>query len=344
VFFREEGPVRQDKSVVSSKNPTWKRHAAIETAALRRCELPFPNPYENDDNETDSEMDEDPDGVVFENDVLPTVKDADEDGPPFPPPQVAPTSEGEVYNPKQVVVAHTNHAKPKFDQDAVPAMYYWRWDKSLKAFVSQPHPRVTIAGMFFRLKSQRPLPLARQRLLQLLMTRSLTPITLNFLRTELVPRLNRVHPVSLRLLHWLLVDMSQHRHIAYKWRVGTRWHLVVLHELYAYMRTRFKRNRFDCFRRRHRVYFQLDGKVHSTTVAQLHFFYVAHSFGVLQYASRNVAAIKADMEAFLATQAAKKKKQSVPSEPMSLLEPSAKTRSPWLFACQAPLLVQPFVT
>ena len=191
------------------------------------------------------------------------------------------------------------------DKDIVPSRFEWKWDGA--AWVSQERPRIPIVGAFFAFSK---VPAKQVELLNTILKQDACPIDDNFLRTELVPRLNRKHKVSLRLLDWLVVDYSRERNVAYRQYVPAlgREQIVIVHQLYCSLRDRWRRRRFDCFRRRHRVYFDLDGKTYSTTVAQLHFFFVAKMYGFLEYASNNLAEIDAHMKRTLTETAEAKRR------------------------------------
>lgn len=191
------------------------------------------------------------------------------------------------------------------DKDIVPSRFEWKWDGA--AWVSRERPRIPIVGAFFAFSK---VPAKQVELLNTILNQDACPIDDNFLRTELVPRLNRIHKVSLRLLDWLVVDYSRERNVAYRQYVPAlgREQIVIVHQLYCSLRDRWRRRRFDCFRRRHRVYFDLDGKTYSTTVAQLHFFFVAKMYGFLEYASNNLAEIDAHMKRTLTETAEAKRR------------------------------------
>jgi hypothetical protein len=196
------------------------------------------------------------------------------------------------------------------DKDVVPSRYEWAWDDAAGAWVSQERPRIPISGAFFAFSR---VPAKQVELLNTILNQEACPIDANFLRTELVPRLNRKHKVSLRLLDWLVVDYARERNVAYRQFVPVlnREVIVIVHQLYCSLRDRWRRRRFDCFRRRHRIYFDLDGKTYSTTVAQLHFFFVAKMYGFLEFAAANWGAIDAHMKRTLTETAEAKQRARV---------------------------------
>ena len=194
-------------------------------------------------------------------------------------------------------------AARKKDKDVVPSRMTWAWSPAHSAWALRPRPRLALAGPFFAFH---PVPSKHTELLRILLNAPDSPLHEDFLRAELVPRLNRNHRVSLRALDWLMVDYSCENKAVYMWKVGDGLDLVDIHEKYTRLLKCWRRRRFDCFRRRHRIYFELDGSIYPTTVAQLHFFYVAARYGFLEYAAVFLDEIDAHMKAtFVAKEAQK---------------------------------------
>ncbi len=206
------------------------------------------------------------------------------------------------------------------DKDFVPSRFTYVWDEETWEWKLRERPRIPIIGQFFAFS---PVPVKQIQLLKWILNHAMNPINEEFLRNELVPRLNRTHAVSLRLLDWLVVDYSRERNVAYRYFVPllNREVTIVVHQLYESLRYRWRRRRFDCFRRRHRVYFDLDGQTYSTTVAQLHFFFMSRMYGFLDYALQNLKDIENHMKRVLsattlAKQTAKAKKQKCRRKPL----------------------------
>ena len=204
------------------------------------------------------------------------------------------------------------------DKDKIPASTTWAWDDSLGNWLEVPRPRLLEVGIFF---SYSPVPSKQIVLLEWLhvgsrTSSSVSALDADFLRTHLIPRLNRTHPVSLRLLDWLVVDYAREKGIAYRrfFPHLNQYRLVVVYSLYFEWLTRWRRRHYDVFRRRHRIYFTLDGQTYSTTVAQLHFFYMAELYGFLDFAQENAAAIEAHMQFKLGITNAIKKKAAEAGE------------------------------
>ena len=195
---------------------------------------------------------------------------------------------------KQGVKINGARRKRRKDKDVVPSRMHWVWDAVAAAWTRAERPRLHAAGIFF---SFAMLPPKHIDLLRALLADAKCPLTERFLRTELVPRLNREHAVSLRALDWLMVDYACENNVAYMWPDATGVLRVVnVHDKYARLLKCWRRRRFDCFRRRHRIYFELDGKIFSTTVAQLHFFFVAHTYGFLEFTRQHLKEIDAHMK------------------------------------------------
>ena len=232
------------------------------------------------------------------------VADADEEDDTAPPRPKKPASA-----PAAADACDADVGRSK-DKDVVPSRFEWAWNEPTAAWVSRERPRIPIAGTFFAFSK---VPPKQVELLNTILNQEACPIDANFLRTELVPRLNRKHKVSLRLLDWLVVDFSRERNTAYRQFVPVlnREVIVIVHQLYCSLRDRWRRRRFDCFRRRHRIYFDLDNKTYSTTVAQLHFFFVAKMYGFLEFAANNWADIDAHMKRTLTETAEAKQRARV---------------------------------
>lgn len=186
--------------------------------------------------------------------------------------------------------------KRRRDKDRIPSEVTWSWDAELSNWKLTPRPRVVEVGIFF---SYIPIPTKQIVLLEwLLEDNEKSALNADFLRKHLIPRLNRTHPVSLRLLDWLVVDYAREKGIAYRWFFPhiNQHRLVVVYSLYFEWLTRWRRRHYDVFRRRHRIYFTLDGQTYSTTVAQLHFFYMAELYGFLVFAEQNAKDIEEHMQ------------------------------------------------
>lgn len=182
------------------------------------------------------------------------------------------------------------------DKDRIPSKQTFTWDELSKTWQLIDRPVVLRHGAFY---AYVPIPAKQEAVLTwMLAHRSVVDLDDTFLRTQLVTRLNRKHPVSLRLLDWLVVDYAREYNVRYATNLpphGERV-IVVMHALYTAWLNRWRRRLYDPFRRRHRLYFDLDGRTHSTTVGQLHFFFMAQMYGFLDYATAHLAEIDAHMK------------------------------------------------
>lgn len=97
------------------------------------------------------------------------------------------------------------------DKDEVPSKFVYK--KGVDGTYDRvPRPRTLTMGMFYAFED---IPAKQVRLLSLMLGNPTCPITEVFLRDTLVPRLRRVHDVSLRLLDWLVVDYACAHNVAY---------------------------------------------------------------------------------------------------------------------------------
>jgi hypothetical protein len=199
-----------------------------------------------------------------------------------------------------------NEDKPyrKRDKDRIPSKFV-TVQTGPDTWELQPRPICFSNGMFFSYKN---IPPKQKDLLQLMLDDKLNPIDESFLREHLVKRLNRTHPVSLRLVDWLVVDYACAKNVKYKKYIPSlkREVIVVVHKAYTSWLDRWRRRHYDPFRRRRRILFNLDGSTYSTTVAQLHFFYMANIYGFLEYATLKRDKILAHMTATTAASNAAK--------------------------------------
>jgi hypothetical protein len=206
------------------------------------------------------------------------------------------------------------------DKDRIPSRVTWVWDENGEAensgpsaagaWVLRPRPKVLQVGPFY---SYNAIPDKQLCLLNWLVDAKraddgMPVLNLEFLVKTLVPRLERVAGVSLRLIDWLVVDYAREHNIAYKRyfpsEKATR--VVVVYRQYTQWLMWWRRRHYDVFRRRHRIYFDGPSRTYSTTVAQLHFFYMADQYGFLEYAELHREAIQAHMQATLSTSTAAK--------------------------------------
>jgi hypothetical protein len=207
------------------------------------------------------------------------------------------------------------------DKDRIPSRETWVWDGTATgnaaaasggggAWVLRPRPRVLQVGPFYSYAS---IPDKQLCLLNWLVDAKraddgLPVLNVDFLVKTLVPRLERVAGVSLRLIDWLVVDYAREHNIAYKryFPAENATRVVVVYRQYTQWLMWWRRRHYDVFRRRHRIYFDGPARTYSTTVAQLHFFYMADQYGFLEYAELHREAIQAHMQATLSSSTAAK--------------------------------------
>lgn len=154
--------------------------------------------------------------------------------------------------------------------------------------------------------------------------------TTDMLRTVLVPMIEQKHVVSLRALDWLVTNYSKKTPVVYETPITNtitsrkqNSSVVNIHAEYKNWLRTHKRKNFDMFRRKGRIFFELDAHVYETTVAQINFFYWAIKYEVLSYALQHVKAIESDHSITLkstrkGTFEKQKKKRRELSKPPSL--------------------------
>ena len=115
------------------------------------------------------------------------------------------------------------------------------------------------------------------------------------IRGLLLPIITQKDTLSLRVLDWLVTNYAKKHNIVYKYKVeGDTLMLNVYSEYKSWLRN-YRRRNFDPFRRRSRIYFEIDRVQYQTTVGQLNFIYWSDVFGVLDYTRRNLQEIERDM-------------------------------------------------
>lgn len=226
--------------------------------------------------------------------------------------------------------ASKNPETRKRDQDVIPSPSMWVWNEATQTYDLQPRPRVVNLGPFF---TYRRIPANQVSLLKFL-TNLVDPerpgqklITTEFMERHLVRRLNRDKDdglLALRRLEWLVVDYAREKDVKYVYNMPGRGPVgVVVHAEHTRWSTRWGRRRLDPFRRRQRIYFEAsDGETYSTTVAQVHFFYMAVMYGIVQYAEDHAQEIYDHMESTLKENAAHKtaaKKDKLPVKRTALV-------------------------
>lgn len=115
----------------------------------------------------------------------------------------------------------------------------------------------------------------------------------------IVPIVNRTFDVSKRALEFCCVTKAKRDNVCYKYTVEGRRVLVSVHRQYNQWLRMWKRECFDFFQRYTRIYvpYAHNGqpKLVETTTGQLHGIYWAHTYGVIEYARKNLDTIMHDM-------------------------------------------------
>jgi len=115
----------------------------------------------------------------------------------------------------------------------------------------------------------------------------------------IVPIVNRTFDVSKRALEFCCVTKAKRDNVCYKYTVDGRRVLVSVHRQYNQWLRMWKRECFDFFQRYTRIYIPYSHndqpKLVETTTGQLHGIYWAHTYGVIEYARKNLDTIMHDM-------------------------------------------------
>lgn len=128
------------------------------------------------------------------------------------------------------------------------------------------------------------------------------------IRNLLLPIITQKDTLSLRVLDWLVTNYAKKHNIVYKYKVeGETLMLNVYSEYKSWLRN-YRRRNFDPFRRRSRIYFEMDGVQYQTTVGQLNFIYWSDVFGVLDYTRAHLQDIERDMNRSLSHMRQQKEK------------------------------------
>ena len=151
----------------------------------------------------------------------------------------------------------------------------------------------------FRLEnpSQRQLNVLRR--LELVFTET-------FANETLIPLLIQTSPISLRALDWLVTNYSKKNNIVCS---GKNNSLFNIYHGYKVALSHFRRRNFDPFRRRDRIYIQVNSKQYETTVGQCNFLHWAVTHGVFEYAIEHAVAIEQDMNVAAALHKIERKKK-----------------------------------
>jgi hypothetical protein len=131
------------------------------------------------------------------------------------------------------------------------------------------------------------------------------------IRNVLLPVLNsNPGTISLRALNWLVTNYAKKHSIVYKQNVpGVGEKIVNIYDEYKNCLWKYRRCRFDPFRRKHRLHFCFEGQKYTTTVGQLNFLYWAKRYGVLEFAYQHACQIERDLSIAMAQKHAQGKSE-----------------------------------
>lgn len=113
-----------------------------------------------------------------------------------------------------------------------------------------------------------------------------------YLKSIVLPIVQRRRRVSLRLLDWLCTNYSKTHHVTYTTKVQNEVVCIDVYDEYRRALASHKKSRFDPFCRRERIDFS-DGAttIKNTTIGQLNFFMFAIRTKLVRYAEANASAI-----------------------------------------------------
>jgi len=89
--------------------------------------------------------------------------------------------------------------------------------------------------------------------------------------------------ISCRTLEYACVNYARKHNVAYSWVVDGEKMLINIADEYRRWLDQWNRPNFDFFRRYARIYFESAGQIYETTVGQIHMFYWADKYGIIEY-------------------------------------------------------------
>ncbi len=184
-----------------------------------------------------------------------------------------------------------------------PIHHMLRYSKVSRAEMEKKHPKFFQCGAFWG-----PLTIPEKHV-SLIMS-VLSYFTEDVLREQIVPFVNRDDSIPLRLLGWLVVNYVKEYNVTYIWQGldgKQKPRTVNVFQGYDALMRRYHRRHFDPFRRRYRIFFELDDVVYETTIGQLLFLQWAFQDGVVEYTRKHSK--KIDTHMFIHTEAKKKEKE-----------------------------------
>ena len=142
-------------------------------------------------------------------------------------------------------------------------------------------------------EGEQQLPLGHRQRLHRLRSK----INKAFVHTLLIPIVKQKYAVSLRIIDWLVVNYSKQKNIKYDLKQNNNKQTIVfdIHCEYKTTLSVWRRRLFDPFQRNQRIYFSVNGKTYSTTVAQIAFLIWADENDVISYACKHFRKIEKNM-------------------------------------------------
>jgi len=180
-----------------------------------------------------------------------------------------------------------------------------RWEKPIyetlkhsqhtKDQLEQSNPKFFSCGQFWG-----PLTIPEKHI-GLLRSSVLNYFTPQILKTQVIPFVTRSDEIPLRLLGWLVVNYVKEFPVVYVWNGMSgkeKARQVNVLQGYNELMKRYHRRHFDPFRRKHRIFFEVEGDVYETTIGQLLFLQWAFVDGVVDYARKHAKAIETHMNIY----------------------------------------------
>lgn len=184
-----------------------------------------------------------------------------------------------------------------------PVCHMLRYSKVSRREMQHKHPKFFECGVFWG-----PLTIPEKHVALIMSV--LSYFTEDVLREQIVPFVNRDDSIPLRLLGWLVVNYVKEYNVTYIWQGldgKQKPRTVNVFQGYDALMRRYHRRHFDPFRRRYRIFFEIDDVVYETTIGQLLFLQWAFQDGVVEYTRKH--AKKIDTHMFIHTEAKKKEKE-----------------------------------
>jgi hypothetical protein len=178
-----------------------------------------------------------------------------------------------------------------------------RHSKATKDEIEKANPKFFTCGHFWG-----PLTIPEKHI-GLLRSSIVNHFQPEVLRAQVLPFVTRSDEIPLRLLGWLVVNYVKEFPVTYEWAGPdgkAKPRVVNVLQGYNELMKRYHRRHFDPFRRKHRIFFEVDDKVYETTIGQLLFLQWAFADGVVDYARKHAKAIETHMNIYNAAKTEEK--------------------------------------